>query len=280
MMTRELRVGETLDASGGEIAIPHAWFVAARGGRVRIWTGITPNKVTAGRVLLGAAAIAIYASAGHEICLIAGAAALALTISAIALDALDGWLARRLKMASAFGAQFDVLGDRLLENLYFIFFAANGQISVWVPVIFFVRGAVTDFLRSVAARGAEEHSEHDAEAFRRNWMLRSRAGIAIVASRGSRSAYAAMKCLCFCALGSEWTLSRMDTGYWMIRGGVHAAALAIVAVTTAFCVLRAVPAFWEGRKYFAEPQRANDEPSAGDARNTSSRKLREMVIAP
>jgi CDP-diacylglycerol--glycerol-3-phosphate 3-phosphatidyltransferase len=244
-----------------------------------IGMAITPNKVTAGRVLLGAAAIAIYASAGHEICLIAGLAALALTISAIALDALDGWLARRLKMATAFGAQFDVLGDRLLENLYFIFFAANGQISVWVPVIFFVRGAVTDFLRSVAARGAEERSDHAAEAFRRNWMLRSRAGIAIVASRGSRGAYAAMKCLCFCALGLEWTLARMDTGYWMIRG-VHAAALAIVAVATAFCVLRAVPAIWEGRKYFAEPAHANGESSAGDARNTSNGKMREMVTVP
>ena len=244
---------------------------------MRIWIAITPNKVTAGRVLLGAAAIAIYASAGREIGAIAGIAALALTISAIALDGLDGWLARRLKMATAFGAQFDVLGDRLLENLYFIFFAANGQISVWVPVIFFVRGAVTDFLRSAAARGAEENCGADAKTFRTNWMLRSRAGIAIVASRASRGAYAAMKCMCFCALGLEWTLSRMDTGYWMIRGGIHAATLAIVAVTTAFCVLRALPAIWEGWKYFAEPRRANDGASGVDARNASSGKLREMV---
>lgn len=247
---------------------------------MQIWMAITPNKVTAGRVLLGAAAIAIYASAGREIGATAGLAALALTISAIAMDALDGWLARRLQMTSAFGAQFDVLGDRLLENLYFIFFAANGQISVWVPVIFFVRGAVTDFLRSVAARSADENCGAAAETFRTNWMLRSRLGIAIVASRASRCAYAAMKCLCFCALGLEWTLSRVDTGYWMIRDGVHSGAIAIVAATTAFCVLRAVPAIWEGRKYFAEPQRANDEPAAGDARNVSSGNFREMVIAP
>jgi CDP-diacylglycerol--glycerol-3-phosphate 3-phosphatidyltransferase len=229
---------------------------------------------------LGAVAVAIYASAGREIGVIAGAAALAVTISAIALDALDGWLARRLKMATEFGAQFDVLGDRLLDNLYFIFFAANGQIPVWVPVIFFVRGAVTDFLRSVAARGAAGNSSDDVEAFRKNWMLRSRAGIAIVASRGSRGAYAALKCLCFCALGVEWTLPRLDTGYWMIRGGVHIGSMTIIAATTAFCVLRAVPAIWEGQKYFAEPQRANDESSAVNVPNTSGGKLREIVIAP
>ena len=247
---------------------------------MRIWTAITPNKVTAGRVLLGAAAIAIYASAGREIGAIAGLAALALTISAIALDALDGWLARRLKMATALGAQFDVLGDRLLENLYFIFFAANGQISVWVPVIFFVRGAVTDFLRSVAARGADEYSGADAETFRKNWMLRSRAGIAIVASGASRGTYAAMKCLCFCALGLEWTLSRVDTGYWISRDGVHGCATTIVAATTAFCVLRAMPAIWEGWKYFAEPRRALEESGVAGPRNASSGKLREMVITP
>lgn len=245
-----------------------------------IWMAITPNKVTAGRVLLGAAAIGIYASAGSKISAIAGVTALALTIFAIVLDGLDGWLARRLRIATAFGAQFDVLGDRLLENLYFIFFAANGQISVWVPVIFFMRGAVTDFLRSVAARGADRNSEAELDEFRRNWMLRSRAGIAIVASRASRAAYAVMKCVCFCALGLEWTLSRVDTGYWMVRGGVHTGTVTIVAATTAFCVLRALPAIWEGRKYFAEPRHAQCEPGAGDARNASSRKLREMVIAP
>jgi CDP-diacylglycerol---glycerol-3-phosphate 3-phosphatidyltransferase len=280
MVAREFGSRAMRDASGGEIAIPLAWFVGDPGGRMRIWTAITPNRVTAGRVLLGAAAIAIYALAGRGIGVIAGAAALALTISAIALDGLDGWLARRLNMASAFGAQFDVLGDRLLENLYFIFFAANGQISVWVPAVFFVRGAVTDFLRSVAARGANGNSADDAETFGRNWMLRSRAGIAIVASRGSRGTYAAMKCLCFCALGLEWTLSRVDTGYWMIRNGVHIASTTIVAATAAFCVLRAVPAVWEGWKYFAEPEHANVESRALNARSTSSGKLREMVIAP
>jgi len=280
MVALELGPCAMRDASGVEIAIAFPWFVGARGGRMRIWTAITPNKVTAARVLLGAAAIAIYASAGRGIVAISGAAALALTISAIALDGLDGWLARRLNTASAFGAQFDVLGDRLLENLYFIFFAANGQVSVWVPVLFFVRGAVTDFLRSVAARGANGNSANDAETFRRNWMLRSRAGIAIVASRGSRGAYAAMKCLCFCALGLEWTLARVDTGYWMIRNGVHLGSTMIIAATAAFCVLRAVPAVWEGWKHVAEPSHANGEASTVDARNTSSRKLREMVIAP
>jgi len=78
--------------------------------------------------------------------------AVGLTVAAIALDALDGHLARKKKMATPVGAQLDILGDRMIENVYFTYFAVVGMVSLWLPVLFFARGAATDFLRGLAMK--------------------------------------------------------------------------------------------------------------------------------
>src|SRR5690349_13465964 len=80
---------------------------------------ITPNRVTLARVVLGSAAIAMYASMDSGPIFWLGSVAVTLTAAAIALDGVDGWLARRMNAATAIGAQLDVLGDRVIENLYF-----------------------------------------------------------------------------------------------------------------------------------------------------------------
>jgi CDP-diacylglycerol---glycerol-3-phosphate 3-phosphatidyltransferase len=207
---------------------------------------MTPNKVTLARMILGGMAVALYAADARENAIVIGFAALALTIGAIALDGVDGYLARRLNLVTPLGAQLDILGDRVIENIFFIYFAVCGQISLWVPVIFFVRGTLADFLRGIAATRGPGAGEN-AEAFRQNWMLRSRWGRLLVASRFSRGAYAAMKCFCFVALGLEWTLFHSHTqldfsSAEMIRTGVNV----LVAATVMFCLVRAVPVFWEG----------------------------------
>jgi len=72
----------------------------------------TPNKVTALRVLVGFSAVALF---GHGTWV--NLAAVLLTVAAIALDALDGHLARKKQMATPLGAQLDILGDRMIENI-------------------------------------------------------------------------------------------------------------------------------------------------------------------
>src|SRR5580704_6686410 len=108
---------------------------------------MTPNQVTVGRVIAAFAAVALF-TFGHDV-LAADLAAVLLTVAAIALDGLDGYLARKLKLATPLGAQLDILGDRVVENLFFTFFAVAGLVSLWVPVLFFVRGTLTDFLRGL-----------------------------------------------------------------------------------------------------------------------------------
>jgi CDP-diacylglycerol--glycerol-3-phosphate 3-phosphatidyltransferase len=207
---------------------------------------MTPNKVTLLRMILGGTAVALYAADARENATAFGLAALALTIGAIALDGVDGYLARRFNLATPLGAQLDILGDRVIENIFFIYFAVCGQISMWVPVIFFVRGTLADFLRGIAAMRGPGDGENS-EAFRQNWMLRSRWGQRLVASRFSRGAYAAMKCVCFVALGLEWTLFHSHLRLNFIsRGLIRASVNALVAATVVFCLTRAVPVFWEG----------------------------------
>jgi CDP-diacylglycerol--glycerol-3-phosphate 3-phosphatidyltransferase len=210
---------------------------------------MTPNQVTAGRVAAAFGAVALFTMWGSLPCV--DFAAVVLTVAAIALDGVDGYIARTRGLATPLGAQLDILGDRVVENLFFTFFAVSGLISLWIPVLFFVRGTMTDFLRSLAARAGRT-------GFGANSMLETWWGRSLVASRASRAAYAALKCLCFCYLGLLLPL-RNFTGAWLAASAFHSLAVAgqaLVAATAAFCVVRAVPVIWEGRRYLASGERA------------------------
>src|SRR5580698_7476528 len=165
---------------------------------------MTPNQVTLARVAAAFVAVALFSFLGKSP--IADLTGVALTIAAMALDGLDGYLARVGGLATPLGAQLDILGDRVIENLFFTFFAVSGLISLWVPIAFFARGAVTDFLRGLASRAGRT-------GFGRDGMLESGWSRALVGSRFSRAAYAALKCLCFCYLGVLLALSRSNAAW-------------------------------------------------------------------
>src|SRR5271170_8264044 len=111
---------------------------------------MTPNQVTAARVLAAFAAVALFAVAPDALAV--DLAAVLLTVVAIALDGIDGYLARSRGLATPLGAQLDILGDRVVEDLFFTCFAVAGLVSLWLPILFFVRGTLIDFLRGVAGR--------------------------------------------------------------------------------------------------------------------------------
>jgi CDP-diacylglycerol--glycerol-3-phosphate 3-phosphatidyltransferase len=211
--------------------------------------------VTLLRVVVGFAAVCLFGRGAW-----ANLTAVGLTVAAIALDALDGHLARTKKMATPVGAQLDILGDRMIENVYFTYFAVVGMVSLWLPVLFFARGAATDFLHGLAMKAG--HSGWGANAMLRTWW-----GRALVASRWSRGLYAAMKCLCFCYLGLELALTR---GPVALLGGLAAddhamirlGAQVLTWMTAAFCLVRGLPVLVEGWKYFAG--------SVGPVRRTKS----------
>src|SRR5712671_4218215 len=209
------------------------------------WTIWTPNKVTLLRVAVGFGAVCLFGRGPW-----ANLAAVALTVAAIALDALDGHIARKKKMATPVGAQLDILGDRMIENVYFTYFAVVGMVSLWLPILFFARGALTDFLRGLAMKAG--HSGWGANAMLQTWW-----GRALVGSRWSRGLYAAMKCLCFCYLGLELALTR---GPVALIGELEADAQTFLSAggqvltwaTAAFCFVRGLPVLLEGWKYLAD----------------------------
>jgi CDP-diacylglycerol---glycerol-3-phosphate 3-phosphatidyltransferase len=213
---------------------------------------MTPNQVTLARVAAAFAAVALFTlGAGAALDLIA----VLLTITAIALDGIDGYLARTRGLATPLGAQLDILGDRIVENLFFTFFAVSGLISLWVPVLFFVRGALTDFLRGLAARAG--HGGFGGHSMLNGWW-----GKQLVSSRASRGIYATLKCICFCCLGMALALRNLSAAQfhmWLGPEVSHwplAAAQILTAATAAFCLLRAIPVVWEGQRYLAVVERS------------------------
>jgi CDP-diacylglycerol---glycerol-3-phosphate 3-phosphatidyltransferase len=204
----------------------------------------TPNKVTALRVLVGFGAVALF---GHGVW--ANLAAVVLTVASIGLDALDGHLARKRQMATPLGAQLDILGDRMIENMFFTYFAVVGLVSLWLPLLFFARGAATDFLRGLALRAGR--SGWGANAMLQTWW-----GRALVLSRWSRGLYAALKCACFCYLGLELALTRGPVALLgSLASETHLTLRAIAQIltwaTAAFCLVRGLPVLLEGWRYFA-----------------------------
>ena len=204
----------------------------------------TPNKVTLLRVIVGFAAVGLFGRGPW-----ANLAAVALTVTAIALDALDGHIARQKNLATPLGANIDILGDRMIENVYFTYFAVVGMVSLWLPVFFFARGAATDFLRGLAMRAG--HAGWGASATLQTWW-----GRALVGSRWSRGLYAAMKCFCFCYLGLELALVRGPVALvGELTADTHAAirvgAQVLTWVTAVFCLVRGLPVLIEGWRYVA-----------------------------
>lgn len=219
---------------------------------------MTPNQVTLTRVAAAFAAVALFTLFGNA--LAADLAAVVLTVAAIALDGVDGYLARTRGLSTPLGAQLDILGDRVVENLFFTFFAVSGLISLWVPVLFFVRGTLTDFLRALAARTGRS-------GFGRNAMLETWWGRTLVASRASRAAYAVLKCICFSYLGLLLPAAHI-TVTWLnapVRRSLALAGQFLVAATVAVCVLRALPVVWEGRRYLAAAEQKVPAPVAVQA---------------
>jgi phosphatidylglycerophosphate synthase len=68
-------------------------------------------------------------------------------ITVIALDGLDGIIARSMKQESPIGAKFDIYCDRAVELLFMIYFAfILKSLPVWVFYFFLIRGIIVDSL--------------------------------------------------------------------------------------------------------------------------------------
>jgi CDP-diacylglycerol--glycerol-3-phosphate 3-phosphatidyltransferase len=199
------------------------------------------NLITAGRVGLVFIAVGLL----YTRTVWGAVAAFALVLTAIIMDWLDGFFARRTHSETPFGAVMDILGDRIVENVLWIVFAHLGLIPIWVPIVVVVRGFVTDAFRSVALTQGET-------AFGKKTMIKSRLGRLLVSSRTSRALYAAAKVVAFCYLTLYLALlNAPPASPWAEWRAAHEpalqlAGLGLVYFTVAFCVIRALPVVQDG----------------------------------
>lgn len=172
-------------------------------------------------------------------------AAFFLTILLIALDGVDGMVARHFHQESEFGSVFDIVVDRIVESCFWIFFAARGIIPAWFPMIIVSRGFLTDAMRSVAL-------SHGMTAFGSKSLHTSKLGSFLVTSRFSRGFYGVIKVFSFLFLiaidgtrlqglpqliGSDYRQDIIIVGY------------VVIYCTMILCVVRGIPVLVESRRF-------------------------------
>jgi phosphatidylglycerophosphate synthase len=171
---------------------------------------------------------------------------------AIFMDALDGWVARRLKEESKAGALFDIAGDRIVELALWTFFAIRRDVSgqpfvpYWVPLVIITRTVLTDFIRSAAFGEGKT-------PFGREGMQTSRWAFQLTASRWSRAAYGILKAVSFCALGLLLAWPRVHPSS-ELGTAARVSVDILVYATTVVAVIRAIPVLWEGRRFVSSPK--------------------------
>ena len=162
--------------------------------------------------------------------------ALVLTIIAFSLDGLDGYIARKFNEVSKFGALLDIMGDRIVENTYWVLFAVMGWLNILFPLIALTRGFITDTIRSAAME----------KGFTPFGMQVNPVCKWITGSKFMRISYAVAKVAAFVLIVAAKIpgLPNADIiwniGYW-------AAVFAIV-----FCVVRAIPVVIEAKRVIEE----------------------------
>lgn len=157
---------------------------------------------------------------------------------AFSMDAVDGYLARKYGQASQLGAVLDIMGDRIVEAIYWITFAVLGWISVIFPIICVTRAFVTDSIRSVAlTKGMTPFG-----------MQTTSWGKFICASKFMKTTYAVAKVAAFIILiFAHIPELSPNIAEPALTIGIILAWIAII-----FCVVRGIPVVAESGKLFDE----------------------------
>ena len=198
------------------------------------------NLVTLIRIFLVFLVIGLY-----KVNTIACGIAVLLTIATLYMDALDGIIARRLGIESDLGAMFDIAGDRIVENVFWVYFASIGMASFWAAAIVVARSFLIDWLRTLA------FVDGGKTAFGSKTMMQSRWAKALVSSRFSRALYGFTKAVVFVYLGAVLLIQSGQAEYgWSIGVSMELLTLVgetIVWLTVVMCLVRGIPVIWDSQ---------------------------------
>ena len=132
----------------------------------------------------------------------------------------------------------DIMGDRIVENVFWITFCALGWINVSIPIIVLTRGIITDSLRTLAF-------EQGYTAFGATTMMQGKIAKFIVASNFCRFTYAVCKAVAFFFL----IAGHIPANYVCQETLLHIGEICAI-ISVAFCVLRGLPVIFESKRFF------------------------------
>lgn len=176
--------------------------------------------------------------------------AVALTFVVFISDALDGMVARARGEVSDLGAVFDITGDRVVENTYWVVLAHIGMLSIWFPLLMLVRSFFVDALRAVALGKGKT-------AFGEKTMMQSQFGTWLAASRFNRALFGGAKVVTFMWLLLELALRlqiERDSN-WRQRYGatldlMQTVGAALAVFTLLYSLARGAAVAWDSRYLF------------------------------
>ncbi len=195
---------------------------------------MTANAITLYRLFLTLIVIIIFGQ--HFYINIACVAAIALIYI---LDAVDGIVARRQDKATTFGAVFDIAADRVIENVFWIYFTAKGYIHVWMPIAVVTRGFLTDGVRSLALTDGKTPFEMMAIPWTR----------ALTSSRISRFFSGFSKALAFTFLAAIPVIKNIFSQNDSVVSAFSTTSVVIAIIAVAICLIRGFPVLVDGWKY-------------------------------
>jgi len=204
---------------------------------------MTANVITLARIILAVIVIVIFQIGFYGIII-----ALILTMIVFYMDSLDGYLARKLRVANDFGALFDITGDRIVENIYWIYFTTVGLVPIWVPIIIISRSFLVDTVRSVA------YSKEGKTPFGEKSMMRSKFTLFLTASRFMRALYGTAKVVVFILLGGILILKNGSLSIGILYSATvmknyYLFTTIIVWLTVVLNLVRGLPVLWDGKYY-------------------------------
>jgi CDP-diacylglycerol--glycerol-3-phosphate 3-phosphatidyltransferase len=173
----------------------------------------------------------------------------------IALDTVDGVVARRRKEVSAIGSVLDIMADRAVELVMWICYADLRLVPVAIPIIYVLRGTIVDSLRSFRVGAGQAPFS----------AMRSKIGIWVVKSPFMRTSYGASKFVSFSGLALSRAL-----GTYAAKGVIaHDTArlsLRIFNMTSwisvALCLTRGIPVVVEALSWPNESKSSSENASS------------------
>ncbi|HOK23526.1 MAG TPA: CDP-alcohol phosphatidyltransferase family protein [Candidatus Hydrothermia bacterium] len=189
-----------------------------------------PNIISIGRVVLSFITLFLLDQAEFITTLIA----CIFIVLIIFTDFLDGFLARKFGVESSIGAVLDIMGDRIVEFIFWIFYASKGLLSFWFPVIVISRDVIVDTVRQSAfSQGIKPYEIHN-----------NKISKFIVTSGYFRTGYALSKAAAFTLLGID-----LLTIHGELNFNIHGTALAFSWIALIICIVRGLPVVVEAWPY-------------------------------